>query len=523
MLDSNILAEYNESRNTRHKAIFCHAPFTSINFEQDGKATVCCYNRAHVLGTYPRDSVDDIWFGPKADELRRFLRSNVLPPGCQICGDQFQSRNFGGLRARFYDHLAAEDYPETNGRFVPMPKVLEFETSNLCNLACTMCNGFFSSTIRKHRERRPPLVSPYDRRFVEQLEPFLPHLTEARFLGGEPFLIKLYYDIWELIARLKPEVDVTIVTNGTILNGSVKRMLGRIKAHVNISIDALDPANYERIRVNASYPEVMENFRYFREYVKQKGTSMAFNVCPMQQNWRELPDFLGFCNEQEITLFFNTMTHPEEMSLRSMTRAELGRVIDYLREAPLPESTKVQRTNRANYLDLIHQIQAFRSRAFEEGDFQNFSTVDITGARWSLRVDGGNEAELVDPGIGSDAVKVAIRKATRSAPWDIQLNRAQVVLRPHRRYAVSFRARAERPRSITFGVARAAAPWDNLGLYKEVSLTSDWKEFQAGFGPTTEAAVGRIHFDLGDSDIGVEMSALCLSSESFDHVGTPPR
>jgi MoaA/NifB/PqqE/SkfB family radical SAM enzyme len=141
VLDPSILAEYNESRNTRHKAIFCHAPFTSINFEQDGKATVCCYNRAHVLGTYPRDSVEEIWFGPRADELRRFLRGNVLPPGCQICGDQFQSRNFGGLRARFYDHLAEPDYPEADGRFVPMLKVLEFETSNVCNPPAPCC-GF---------------------------------------------------------------------------------------------------------------------------------------------------------------------------------------------------------------------------------------------------------------------------------------------------------------------------------------------------------------------------------------------
>jgi hypothetical protein len=142
--------------------------------------------------------------------------------------------------------------------------------------------------------------------------------------------------------------------------------------------------------------------------------------------------------------------------------------------------------------------------------------VDIAESHWSLRVDGGNEAELVDPGHESEAVRVAIRKATRSAPWDIQLNRASVLLEPNRRYIVTFRARAERPRSIAFGVARAAAPWDNLGLYKDVSLGPEWQDFQAGFGPTTEGAAGRIHFDLGDSDADIEMSSVGLRSQRFD-------
>jgi hypothetical protein len=65
-------------------------------------------------------------------------------------------------------------------------------------------------------------------------------------------------------------------------------------------------------------------------------------------------------------------------------------------------------------------------------------------------------------------------------------------------------------------VARAAEPWDNLGLYKDVSLTSDWQDFQVGFGPTSEAANARIHFDLGDSDVSVEMAAVGLRSQRFD-------
>ena len=107
LLDPQTLSEYNELRQTKNKDIFCHAPFTNINFEQNGNASACCYSRRHVLGTYPADSIDDIWFGKKAEQLRSFMRRNALPGACDICLDQFRSRNFGGLRARYFDHLGS--------------------------------------------------------------------------------------------------------------------------------------------------------------------------------------------------------------------------------------------------------------------------------------------------------------------------------------------------------------------------------------------------------------------------------
>jgi MoaA/NifB/PqqE/SkfB family radical SAM enzyme len=57
----------------------------------------------------------------------------------------------------------------------------------------------------------------------------------------------------DLIARLNPGIEVSIQTNGTILNDEVKQAIERLRATINISVDALDPANYERIRVNAKF------------------------------------------------------------------------------------------------------------------------------------------------------------------------------------------------------------------------------------------------------------------------------
>ena len=73
-----------------------------------------------------------------------------------------------------------------------------------------------SDGFRKNREHREALVSPYNDEFVEQMKEFIPHLAELRFNGGEPFLHKFVYKILDQVAIIKPEIKVTIATNGTI-------------------------------------------------------------------------------------------------------------------------------------------------------------------------------------------------------------------------------------------------------------------------------------------------------------------
>ena len=443
------------------------------------------------------------------------MRRNALPQGCQICVEQFSSHNFGGLRARFYDKHAEETWGEDTGRFRPRPKVMEFEISNVCNLECTMCNGNFSSAIRGHREGLPQPKRPFDSRFVEQLDPYIPHLAEAKFLGGEPFLNNLYYQIWERIAAINPAIEVSIITNGTILTDKVKRALEPLNAHINLSLDALDPANYERIRVNAKFDQVMANFAYFREFVARKRTAMTVSVCPMKQNWRELPHFLTFCNERNIKLFFNTVWYPEEASLRYLPPARLQEILDYLQDIHVPDESGVRGINKSNYLDLIHQIEAFRDRTVIP-DYDRFGDLDIATSTWSLRTAGGNAAEFTIASTEPGLVRVKIQNAATEAPWDIQLNRATPIEANHH-YMMVFRARARAPRSMCFGITEAQSPQDNLGKHKYVRLTQEWQTFQMVFGPIPRGGDARIHFDVGGSATEVELRDFALRNLAAAH------
>ena len=218
-LHSKVLDQYNETRSGTYKKIVCHAPFVSLNFEQNGNVRACCYNTKDILGKWPNQSIREIWQGEKANRLRGYIRQNDLGRGCTECGNMLVAGNYQGVRAKFFDEYAPNNLSSRVHYFrqqlsghIEYPKVLEFELSNECNLECVMCNGYFSSSIRKNREKLPPLSSPYNDQFVKELEEFIPHLTDAKFLGGEPFMIDIYLKIWERILQINPSVRIHITT-----------------------------------------------------------------------------------------------------------------------------------------------------------------------------------------------------------------------------------------------------------------------------------------------------------------------
>jgi lysophospholipase L1-like esterase len=139
-----------------------------------------------------------------------------------------------------------------------------------------------------------------------------------------------------------------------------------------------------------------------------------------------------------------------------------------------------------------------------------FQKEDVRGSKWSLRVAGGNIANLLLPPNNPDIIRVAIGKTETKTGYDIQLNQPHLKVKSNHRYTIAFRARADRPRSVFLGFARAHEPWNGLGLYGKIELATEWKSFQEEFVATADDDNARIHFDVGDSDISVELSSISL-------------
>ena len=352
---------YNQTRQVRDKTLLCHAPFSNLYFNSEGHVALC-WKTFHKHETYSEEkSIMDIWKGENFEKIRAGIRSCNLDFGCQECKKHLLEGNYVNVLSKAYD----------NDHLHPVyPTIMEFELSNRCNLGCTMCNGNLSSTIRKDREKLPPLPSPYGQKFVDELNEFIPHLKEARFNGGEPFLIKQYYDIWDNISELNPKLKMVIATNGTVLTSKVKEYMEKSNFHFNISIDGFSPETYESIRINGNFERLMENLDYFISYCRKNKRTLCIMINPLRQNWWEMPEFVNWCNQKDIHLWFNSIIKPADQALWSLPSSELEKILSQLSSARLemPNSgnNAIHKYNIDTYNNLVNQqIKTWHSEAVE--------------------------------------------------------------------------------------------------------------------------------------------------------------
>lgn len=356
-----LIAEYDQTRQILDKKLLCQAPFSNLYFNSEGHVALC-WQTFHKAETYTsQKTLKELWNSLNFERIREGIKNHNLDFACTACKNHLLEKNFTNILAKAYDN----DFPRTG-----FPSIIEFELSNTCNLGCTMCNGMLSSTIRKDRENLPPLQSPYGEKFLTELREFIPHLKEARFNGGEPFLIKIYTQIWDMVAELNPGLKMVIATNGTVLNSKVKEQMARANFHFNISIDGITKESYESIRINGNFDKLMENFLYFRDYCIANNRNLCVMVNPLRQNWRDMPLFINFCNAHNVSIWFNTITKPAEQALWSLPASELQRVYETLSAAPLDGfasgNEDTYNYNVATYNNLVQQqIKTWWQQAIE--------------------------------------------------------------------------------------------------------------------------------------------------------------
>ncbi|WP_300067579.1 radical SAM protein [uncultured Ruegeria sp.] len=342
---------YNQQRRSGPRPLLCYSPSTSLYFGTDGNVSSCCYNR-EPLGCYPTQSIREIWEGRARQTLCKRIAADDLGGACNGCGSQIETGNFGAVVAQHFDRWTPNsDHPTS----------LSFELHNACNLECIMCNGELSSRIRRFRERRPALPQAYGQPFVDELEEFIPHLEGTTFYGGEPFVMRLYYRIWERLIALNPDCEITIQTNASILPDQARSVLERGNVHIGISLDSVRRDTYCSIRRNADFDTVMANTRWLADYSHQNNRPIGISACIMTVNWQELVDLLEFADELGAVLYFNTVWEPEHLSLAYAAPTLIQRVIELYGtlaverglRSPTHAAATLTSTNLAGYVALL--------------------------------------------------------------------------------------------------------------------------------------------------------------------------
>lgn len=308
----------------------CLAPSVQMYLAPDGDVRACCRNWS-AIGNVRDSSLIDIWQGQLRRRLVEHLQRDDFSQGCGQCSAEVAVEGRAVAYPSLYDSFA-DRVNATGTGSLEWPARIEFNLSNACNLMCIQCDGMLSSAIRAHRDHKPPLPKVYGEQFFRDLESFVPHLTEAQFAGGEPFLAPENFLVWDMVERLNPDLPCLIVTNATQWNDRVERLARTLRMGFVFSIDALTPKTYESIRIRADHASVVANLKRLTAIARGNGMPVEINFCLMRQNYHELGDLLVWAESLGVRVNVSVVRTPQMCSIPAMDGDGLRAVADTLNE-----------------------------------------------------------------------------------------------------------------------------------------------------------------------------------------------
>lgn len=351
-IPKTVYEDFNTSRHYGPLKKICYAPHTSMFFSRSGYVAPCYASYNQKSSHITKSSIKEIWFSGTINDIRKQHANCNLSENCSFCENLLLSHAYKSALINKYEH-----YAFSKSKY---PKIMEFELSNKCNLACIMCDENLSSSIENKQKQSISGNQFYDDKFFKELKEFIPHLQLAEFTGGDPFMIEEYYKIWDMIIELNPKCTILITTNANTMNPRIEKLLNSHKRlNFNISIDSLQKENYEEIRVNGNFEYAIKNIQKFINYTKKHRTTLNLLVCPLTKNILELHEIVNFANKNKISVFFHTVIKPEELSLKYLNTEVLENIIDNLSIHKFPTKTFKQRTNKRNFENLINLLKTW--------------------------------------------------------------------------------------------------------------------------------------------------------------------
>lgn len=241
----------------------------------------------HIIRNYkfdmtPEEYVNSDWL----KNLKKEMLSDTAPKACTGCKkkEDLGLKSTRGAVWNYYNMGTEPHYEDMwfYNKFTEDsptdPYRMEFRFSNLCNMKCRMCDEASSSEWAKEKRENNldfrPLntsikldsdsIGKTKEQSIEELKQLAltsKNLRKICLTGGEPFIIKEYYDYLDFLIdnNLSKKIELEIFTNCSVYNPLfIDRLKHFKKVELVMSIDAVGkPAEY--IRHGTSWEKIEKN------------------------------------------------------------------------------------------------------------------------------------------------------------------------------------------------------------------------------------------------------------------------
>lgn len=297
----------------------CIAPFSSLYIPNLQNSKPCCIIKGH------NDKKIDLYksLDWNFNHINQTVREEFLSfendfgkyKDCDACYIPLDTEN-ASSQMDMHNSEMVEGINYINN---PTITNLHLKFSNLCNLACRMCDPFSSNLLFKDSNYKTysiPIESKVDSNYVIQNIPKdtvlyksiidnLQKLNRLWFSGGETLL---HDEVWEILRHLydighSKNVTLQLNTNGTVklteeeiaILKSFKRLI------LHISIDGVGQLA-EYIRTNLNWNSWSENYKIYHENFKKNDNDFCLVVTISTFNIHRLLEIHDYFNK---TLRYN--------------------------------------------------------------------------------------------------------------------------------------------------------------------------------------------------------------------------
>lgn len=274
---------------------FCSRPFTHLVTGYKGESFICdCpgYLPFTTGSVLKAGSIDDIWNGDAAQEIRRsILEGDYRYCSRTLCG--MITGDFLPKRDEVKDPYLRSIIDESKVTLERSPLVAQLSHDPSCNLACPSCR---SEIITLKSSEQGIYNSARDRIVV----PLLNSMNGVAIItgGGDPFGSKHYRSILESIDPADcPDLSLSLLTNGLLATpkqwDSIRKIHPIIRSLL-VSVDAARPETYEVVRRPGKMSTLLPNLEFLAER-RRAGDFSVFGMCFVVQklNYREMPEFVA--------------------------------------------------------------------------------------------------------------------------------------------------------------------------------------------------------------------------------------
>ena len=174
------------------------------------------------------------------------------------------------------------------------PLYIRLKPTNKCNQDCYYCS--YRNPCLDLSEYNMNDEIPFDT-MMSLLDDFVSMKVKAVTLsgGGEPLLYPYIEKTMERL--LEGQIDLSIITNGILLNGRRAELLSKAK-WVRLSIDTVDASKYSQIRrvKEESFHILCKNIKQFSA-IKNENCELGVNMVVTKDNYMEVAEMASLMKE----------------------------------------------------------------------------------------------------------------------------------------------------------------------------------------------------------------------------------